>query len=345
MRSARSNGGLCRRKFVQTSLASGTLAAASIHTKSAKAADFTVNWAFNLPLSHPELIQAKVAVERIRAETGGKVVVQIFPSNQMGADASLLNQIRTGVLDMTNLAPSVLSTFVPNAAIDSLGFCWSGYDAIWPAMDGGLGAYIRGQLEKANIFTMEKIWDLSFRQVTTSTKPINGPEDLKDLRIRVPVAPLTTALFRAIGAAPTTVEWNETYTALQTRVVDAEENPLSIILTSKLYEVQKYCSITNHLWAGHWTLMSRHAWTRLPNDVKAVLTKHINQAALDERVDLLKLEGEGRKLLTDKGMIFNDPDHEAFYAALKKTSYYADCRARFSKEAWDTLEKYAGNLG
>jgi tripartite ATP-independent transporter DctP family solute receptor len=331
--------------LVQTTLASSALTAAFIRTKPAKAADFTVKWAFNLPLDHPELIQAKAAVERIRAETGGKVVVQIFPSNQMGADGDLLNQIRTGVLDMTNLATSVLSTFVPNVALDGIGFCWNGYDTVMPAMDGAVGAYIRSELEKAGIFTMEKVWDLAFRQITTGSKPINGPEDLKDLRIRVPVSPMLTALFKSIGAAPTTVEWAETYTALQTKIVDAEENPLSIILTSKIYEVQKYCSITNHVWSGHWTLMSRRGWGRLPDDVKAVLTKHINQAALDERVELLKLEGEGRKLLTDKGMIFNDPDHESFHAALKKTSYYADCRGRLSKEAWDTLEKYVGNLG
>jgi tripartite ATP-independent transporter DctP family solute receptor len=273
-------------------------------------------------------------------------VLQIFPSNQMGADSDMLSQIRTGVLDMANLASTVMSTYVPNVAIDGLGFVWKDYKTIWNALDGDLGAYVRGLLEKANILTMEKGWDLGFRQITTSTKPIKTPDDLKNLRIRVPVTPLWLAMFKALGASPTTVEWNETYTALQTKIVDAEENPLSLIVTAKLYEVQKYCSITNHLWTGHWTIMSRRGWERLPNDVKTIVAKHVNAAALAERADIAKLEREtSRDFLTGKGMIFNDPDQEAFRAALKKTTFYADSKAKFGEEAWTLLEKYVGNLG
>jgi tripartite ATP-independent transporter DctP family solute receptor len=339
------NNRVLRRTLLRGTAAAGVITATNISTRSAKAADFTVNWALDLPPSHPETIRAKEAADRIKAETGGKVVVQTFPSNQMGDDSSMLGQIRTGALDMASLSSSVISTYVPNVAIDGLGFVWKDYDVIWKDMDGDLGTYARGQLEKANILTMEKPWDLSFRQITTSTKPINTPDDLKGLRIRVPVSPLITALFKAIGASPTTVEWNETYTALQTKIVDAEENPLSIILTSKLYEVQKYCSITNHIWGAHWVLLSRRGWGRLPDDVKAVIAKHVNEAALAERADIAKLEAMGRNLLTEKGMIFNVPDHDAIVSALKKSTYYSDMKARFSAEAWALLEKYVGNLG
>ena len=152
-------------------------------------------------------------------------------------------------------------------------------------------------------------------------------------------------MFKALGAAPTTVEWSETYTALQTHVVDAEENPLSLILTAKLYEAQKYCSMTNHLWTGHWTLLSRKPWERLPDPVRAVITKHVTAATLAEREDIAKLDPESRGLLIAEGMVFNDPDQAPFREALKKSSFFPDARVALGEEGWALLEKQVGKLG
>ena len=101
-------------------------------------------------------------------------------------------------------------------------------------MDGDLGAYIRQQIAKANLVAMDKIWDNGFRQITSSTKPINTPDDLKGFKIRVPVSPLWTSMFKAFEAAPTSINANEMYTALQTKVVDGQENPVSVVETFKL---------------------------------------------------------------------------------------------------------------
>ena len=334
-----------RRTVLKAAATAGFTAAFNIRTLPADAAEFTLNYALNLPVVHPEVIRCKEAADKIKAETDGRVILQIFPSNQMGADSDMLNQIRTGALHMANLSSTVLSTYVPAVAIDGLGFLWKDYETLWKAMDGDLGTFVRGQLAKANILTLSKMWDLGFRQITTSTKPINTPDDLKGLRIRVPVTPLWTAMFKALGAAPTTVEWNETYTALQTKVVDAQENPLSLILTAKLFETQKYCSITNHLWAGHWTLLSRRMWERLPDDVRAVIGKHVDAAAVAERADIAKLDPESRDLLSAKGLIFNDPDQLPFREALKKTAFFRESRAKLGEEGWSLLEKHVGKLG
>src|SRR5918912_2743021 len=105
-----------------------------------------------------------------------------------------------------------------------------------------------------------KIWDNGFRQITTSTKPIQTPDDLKNFKIRVPPSPLWTSMFKALGAGPTTINFNEVYSALQTKVADGQENPLAIIDTAKLYEVQKYCSLTNHQWAGYHVAFNTAAW-------------------------------------------------------------------------------------
>ena len=114
----------------------------------------------------------------------------------------------------------------------------------------------------------EKIWDNGFRQTTSSSRPINGPGDYKGFKIRVPVSPLWTSMFKAFDAAPASINFNEVYSALQTKIVEGQENPLALISTAKLYEVQKYCSLTNHMWDGYWFLANRRALEALPPDVR-----------------------------------------------------------------------------
>ena len=117
-------------------------------------------------------------------------------------------------------------------------------------MDGDLGNYCRGIAEKIGFHCMDKASDHGFRQITMKSKPINTPDDLKGVKIRLPVAPLFIALFQHLGASPTPINFGEVYSALQTGLVDGQENPLILIDTAKLYEVQKYCSMTNHIWVG-----------------------------------------------------------------------------------------------
>ncbi len=147
---------------------------------------------------------------------------------------------------------------------------------------------------------MDKIWDNGFRQTTSSTKPINGPDDFKGFKIRVPVSPLWTSMFKAFDAAPASINFSEVYSALQTKIVEGQENPLAIISTAKLYEVQKFCSLTNHMWDGFWFLANRRAWEKLPEDVRTIVAKNINAAGVKERDDVAKLNagsaaGTGRQ--------------------------------------------------
>ena len=121
----------------------------------------------------------------------------------------------------------------------------------------GIESVPRGQIEGAGLVVMEKIWDNGFRQITSSTKPITTPADLEGFKIRVPVSPLWTSLFTAFGSAPASINFAEVYTALQTGIVDGQENPLAIMKVAKLWEVQKYCSMTNHMWDGFWMLGNR----------------------------------------------------------------------------------------
>ena len=337
-----------RRKFLTqaSKLTAGTLATSLLGgTAFAQAAEFKLKYANNLPAIHPMNIRAKEAADAIRKETNGRVDIQIFPSNQLGSDTDMLSQVRSGAIDFFTMSGLILSTLVPMASVNGIGFAFSDYQQVWPAMDGELGAFIRSHIEKANLHPFEKIWDNGFRQITSSSRPINTPADLKGFKIRVPVSPLWTSLFKAFDAAPASINFSEVYSALQTKIVEGEENPLAVIQTAKLFEVQKYCSLTNHMWDGFWFLASGKTWTRLPKDLQAVITKHINAAAVNERDDIRRLNNTLEVELKTKGLIFNDINPEAFRAALKKSGFYAEWKQKYGPEAWALLEKYSGHLG
>jgi tripartite ATP-independent transporter DctP family solute receptor len=233
---------------------------------------------------------------------------------------------------------------VPAASISGIGFAFSDYDQVWKALDGDLGGFIRKEISKANLVAMERIWDNGFRQITSSSKPVQTADDLRGFKIRVPVSPLWTSMFKALDASPASINFSEVYSALQTKIVDGQENPLAIISTAKLNEVQKYCSITNHMWDGFWFLANRRMWERLPDDIRPILAKHINAAGLKERTDVAALNATLRKELTDKGMVFNQASSDSFRDRLRKAGFYGEWKGKYGDEAWALLERTTGKL-
>lgn len=314
---------------------------AAIHTK-ARAAEFTYKFANNLQPAHPLNVRLQEATAKILEETGGRLQINVFPASQLGNDTETLSQLRSGATEFFSLSPLILSTLVPNAAISGIGFAFPDYETVWKAMDGELGAYSRAEIEKKGLVPMEKIWDNGFRQITSSNRPINSPEDLKGFKIRVPPSPLWQSMFTAFGSSPTTINFAEVYTALSTGIVDGQENPLAIASTAKLYEVQKHCAMTNHMWDGFWFLANKRAWETLPEDIRAIVAKNLNASALDQRADTEKLNETVRAELTKNGMAFTDPDKDAFRQTLKSAGFYSEWKGKFGDEAWGILEKAVG---
>lgn len=312
--------------------------------RSARSAEFNYKLGFNTPTNHPVTVQAAAMAERIRVQTDGRVDIRVFPNSQLGGDTDMLSQTRSGALEMRLIPGLVLSVLVPASSIDGIGFAFPDAAAVWRAMDGDLGARVRGQIAKAGLVVMDRTWDNGFRQVTTTTKPIITADDLEGLNVRVAVGPLRTSMFKAFGSSPTSIDSAETCAALQTRIVEAEENPPVVIDTTRLYEVQKYCSMTNHMWAGYRLLFSRTAWRSLPDDLKTVVASNADQAARDERADVARMNVGSRATLEGKGMIFNVPDRASFQAALRDAGFYEQWRASHGEEAWALLEKASGSL-
>jgi tripartite ATP-independent transporter DctP family solute receptor len=331
-----------RRVFIKKSTAIG--AALGAGEAFAQKADFIYKYANNLPISHPMNIRAKEMADNIRLETKGRVDIQIFPNNQLGSDTDMLSQVRSGGIEFFTLSGLILSTLVPATAITGVGFAFPDYDTVWKALDGELGAHVREQIVKAGLVPMEKIWDNGFRQITSSVKPILSADDLKGMKIRVPPSPLWTSMFRSFDAAPTSINFSEVYSALQTKVVEGQENPLAIISTAKLYEVQKYCTLSNHMWDGFWFLANKRAWERLPEDLRQIVAKNINAAGLKERVDVAALNANLQRELAEKGLIFNQPKSDSFREKMKRAGFYSDWKAKFGDDAWAVLERATGKL-
>jgi tripartite ATP-independent transporter DctP family solute receptor len=283
-------------------------------------------------------------VEAILKETNGRVEIRIFPSSQLGSDTDTLSQVRSGGVEFFTLSGLILATLVPGASITGIGFAFGNYADVWKALDGELGAHVRKEITKANLVVMDNIWDNGFRQITSSTKPIQNANDLKGFKIRVPVSPLWTSMFKAFDSAPASINFNEVYSALQTKIVDGQENPLALIDTAKLNEVQKFCSLTNHMWDGFWFLANRRAWERLPENLRGIVAKNINAAALKERADIAAMNVTLQKGLTDKGMIFNQTTPDSFRDRLRTGGFYAEWKTKLGNEAWSVLERYTGKI-
>jgi len=160
----------------------------------------------------------------------------------------------------------------------------------------------------------------------------------------VPVSSLWISLFKHLGAAPTSINFSEVYSSLQTKVVDGQENPLVIISTAKLYEVQKYCSLTDHMWDGWWLLVNRRAWERLPPDIKEVVSKNVNAAAVAQRRDVARLNSSLKDELASKGLVFNDVDRGRFQEVLRNSGFYLEWKNKYGEELWQVLEESTGKL-
>jgi tripartite ATP-independent transporter DctP family solute receptor len=332
---------LARRQIITA--ASG-LAAVSILHWPAGAAEFSWKYGTVLPMSHPMVARVAEAAPKIKEATGGRFEYAVYPSSALGGDTAMLAQTISGALQMYSLAGDILAPRNPSFGILGMGFAFADYGPNWAAADGEAGAWLRALMEKYGLFALPKTFDHGFRNVTSRVKPINTPDDLRGMKIRLPVAPTLIALFKSLGASPTALNFGEVYSALQTGVVDGQENPLQLIDEAKFYEVQKYVSMTRHSWICIYCGFNMAAWKKLPPDIQDTIGHFMTDAATLQRADWLRLDEVEMKTLQDHGMVFNKPSVEPFRVMARKNGFYVDMKKRMGDEAWGLLEKYSGPL-
>ena len=294
---------------------------------------------------HPLNTSMAKVRDRVARETDGKVMIELFPKNQLGSDADMLSQLRSGALELFAQTGVLMSTLVPIASISGVGFAFSSYDKVWEALDGPLGKQVRGAFEKANLVCMENSYNHGFRQTTSSTKPIRTPDDFRGFKIRVPPSPLWTSMFKAFGAAPVSIPWGETYSAMQTKIADGLEQPLIGLLVDKMYEVQKYCSETNHMWDGFWVLANRRFWDRIPPNLREIIERNINQEVIAQRKEVEYMNAHLEAELKSRGLDFFKVKNEDFRQRLISAGFYQEWQKRYGDEAWALLEATTGKLG
>jgi tripartite ATP-independent transporter DctP family solute receptor len=309
----------------------------------AQGVKFKLRYGTAFPADHPGVTRIVEASQEVAKETSGQVDLQVYPNSQLGSEPDMFSQTRTGALDFMSTS-GVNQTIVPVGGINAVAFAFDNYEKVWAAMDGDLGGHVRAQFEKVGLYVLPKMLDNGYRNITSSEKPINGPDDLRGFKIRVPGNQLWVTMFKDLGAAPTAINFGELYAALQTHVVDGQENPLALISSAKLYEVQKYIALSGHIWDGHYIFSNLKKWSALPGDIRAVISKHLDMAALREREDLGRLNTDLVASLAKAGVTLNTPDKKPFREMLKTAGFYSGWRKKFGDEPWGLLEKYTGTL-
>lgn len=268
----------------------------------------------NAAPGNPRQVAAEHFAKLVAEKTGGKLSVRVAGAEQLGNEQSLLTSLRTGAIDMTVNSQGSTSALLPELAALGLPFLFADSAAAFKVLDGAVGAELGARFEKIGMVPLGW-WDNGIRNITNSKRPIAKPEDLKGLKIRTPPDPMTIDIFKALGAGTEQISFGELYIALQQGVVDGQENPLTNIASSKLYEVNKYISLSGHKWEVSPFLLSSISAKRYAADMEAI------RAAAKEATDLqrgLLAESEAKfakQFGADPKLAVNEVDKPAFQAA------------------------------
>lgn len=329
-----------RRALLGAALAGGAALLLPRRPRAARTYKLGSDW----PADFPATRRFQAVLAAIATQTEGRLAVEVYPNSVLGGDTEMLAELRSGALEFYAAPTGSLSTFVPASGIVNVGFAFRDYTEVWPALDGRLGGYVRAEIEKAGLVVVGPAIDNGFRQLTTRNHPVRRVEDVAGLKIRVPVSPLHISLWRALGAAPGGMNFNEVYSALESGVYDAEENALPIVAFARLYEVQNYCIRTSHMYEAYLLLANRDAWQRLTPAERDLIVAAAGKAALPEREDIARLSVSLEGELTAKGMQFITPEREGFRRRLRESGYYRHWREKFGNTAWRLLEDQVGPL-
>ncbi|TDH60142.1 TRAP transporter substrate-binding protein [Dankookia rubra] len=246
---------------------------------------------------NPRSLGADRLASLLRERSGGRIEMRVAGSAQLGDDAAMLTALRTGTLDMSVNSQGASSAVLPELAALGLPFLFADAATAFRVVDGAVGEELAKRFEGVGLVSLG-FWDNGVRHTTNSKRPITRPEELKGLKIRTPPDPMTIDIFQSLGAATQQVNFGELYVALQQGVVDGQENPLANIQSSKLFEVNRFISLTGHKWECNPCLVSRIAWGRLKPEDRRMVQEVAKEAAayqrgLSQEIDT-KLLGEFR---------------------------------------------------
>jgi tripartite ATP-independent transporter DctP family solute receptor len=262
------------------------------------------------PRHEAALKMAEVA----KAKSNGRIEIQVAPSAQLGDDAAMVTALRTGALDISANSQGAVANAVPEYAAFGMPFLFSNLEQVWKMLDGPIGKELADKSAEKGLVVLG-YWDNGIRHMSNSKRALSKPEDLKGLKMRTPPDAVTVDIMQALGAEAQQIKFAELYVALQQGVVDGQENPLMNIHASKLYEVNKFISLTGHKYEMTPLLISKRTWDKLNDADRKILQEAATEATQMQR----KLSKESDdKLLVDlkaKGVQINTVDKTPFAKA------------------------------
>ena len=237
---------------------------------------------------HPSVMGAEKWAELLKEKSGGKLTLKVFPNGVLGGDVQVLSAVQGGTIDFTSMNSGILQTQVKEFAIFDFPFMFESGKEADPILDGAFGKKLADLLPAKNLYNMA-YWELGFREMTNGKHAINKMEDISGLKIRVIQSPIYIDTFNALGANAVPMPFTEVYTALEQKIIDGHENPFSVIETSKLNEVQKHLTITNHIYNPQSVLASKKKIDALTKDERDLLTSTLAEATKWQRENSRKL--------------------------------------------------------
>lgn len=335
---------LSRRNFVMG--AAGSVTTIALSSIRSSATVYHLRQFHNQPPSSP-LHQALVKMwAAVQTETNGRVIVATFAENDgiPGSDPQALDMLVAGELDFFTLMGGILSKVVPAAEIQGLPFVFKDLPQVFSVMDGELGTFLQKEMAAQKIYGFPSgCFDNGFRQIGTLSKPIRSVDDLSGLKIRLPDSPLFVDLFTALGADPKIINVAQLYESLKSGSVEAQENALPVMDLFKLYEVQKYLSLSNHMWSGFNLIANLKIWNTIPLNLQSIIQHNVKKYVLLQRRAQFQMSETSAKHLASRGMVVNQVDQESFRRRLN--AFYARWKANFGSTAWNLLEAQVGKIG
>lgn len=266
--------------------------------------------------------------------TNGEVKVTLYPNAVLGDERTLLERMKMGIVDAAIITNGPFINFVPKFGAIDLPFLFRDPEHAYAVLDGPIGDQLFAEAEKQGWKGLA--WaERGFRNLTNSKHPVNSPADMKGLKIRLMQNPIYVDSFKALGANAVPMAWTEALTALQQGTIDGQENPLNVIVSFKLYDSQKFMTITRHAYAPAPLIMSMVTWKKLKPAQQEAVMKAAKEAAQFERDFNNANEAQWMKDLAAKGMKIATPDLKLFLAAVQPV--YKQYAAQFGQDFIDAI--------
>jgi len=289
-----------KRLFIKTVLASLAVAAMGV----ASAQDIkerTLKFGLNGPEGHPAVVGMKAFAEQVAAKSGGKIKVQLFLNGTLGSDQATLSSIKGGTVEMAVMNSGILASEVKALEVFDFPFLFANEKEADAITDGPIGQKMHAALNDKGIVGLS-YWELGFRNITNSKRPLNKVEDIEGLKLRVIPNAINVDWVKALGANPTPLPFPEVYAALEQKAIDGQENPISVIAANKFWEVQKNIALTNHQYNPQSVVISKKFWDTLSAAEKKIVADAVGESSKFQRTTARALEASILDNLKKNGM-------------------------------------------